>query len=208
MKVSILVCTFGDDAWRAHGQRVKLACSEQTYPAHEVVALHERDSTLAEVRNAAALNATGDWLCFVDADDLLETNYLEQMRAGWDTWKWQGSGPPLLVPAVRYFKKDRMQDAPQIPAWGRPIEEINCAVIGTLVSRQMFLDVGGFREWPMYEDWDLWLRCIQAGAELFPVPGAVYLAYISEGRNTNSDDVATTTYWAIRREHEAACATG
>ncbi len=33
--------------------------------------LHEDDATIAEVRNKNTVDATGDWLCFLDADDEL-----------------------------------------------------------------------------------------------------------------------------------------
>lgn len=54
----------------------------------------------------------------------------------------------------------------------------NWLVIGTLVQRQVFVEVGGFREWPLYEDWCLWQRCWKAGAEPVKVPDAVYVARV------------------------------
>ena len=51
-------------------------------------------------------------------------------------------------------------------------------VIGTLVQRAVFEEVGGFREWPIYEDWCLWQRCWLRGAEPVEVPDAHYIARI------------------------------
>lgn len=208
MRVSILVCTYGTDAWRDRGQieggdAVRSAMANHPFEAY---AVHLNEGTLAEARNTAALASTGEWLCFLDADDQLEPGYL---RAMWHARNAQQEGSAcaqcepessLFVPAVRY--DDGAGGEPQearIPAWGRPIEEVNCAVIGTLIHRNVFLAVGGFREWPMYEDWDLWLRAIQHGCSLVPVPDAVYRATVNpRGRNAGLE--ARKTYNAIRAD--------
>jgi hypothetical protein len=42
----------------------------------------------------------------------------------------------------------------------------------------MLRDVGGWRDWPFYEDWDLFLRCWRAGASVEAIPEAVYIAHV------------------------------
>lgn len=199
MRASILVCTFGAAEWEDCGRELHSILSSEEPTAAEVMALHQPHGTLAGVRNEAARLASGDWLCFVDADDELEPGYLDAMRSaymhGAITMDWS----PLLVPAVAYMHPDGRTDPPGIPAWGMPIEDVNCAVIGTLVRRKMFLDVGGFPELPALEDWACWLACVRAGAQLVPVPEAVYKACVHpEGRNQDQ-----SLYRRIRDEHLA-----
>jgi glycosyltransferase involved in cell wall biosynthesis len=201
VNVSVIIATHGSEKWHE-------AAWSFAYPSAkaqgevEIIVNHLNDGTLAESRNDAAEDATGDWLVFLDADDQLGDGYVEAIRAGGSRdWIYPTA---LLVPAIQYVENGRCVGPCEIPSWGRPLIEINCAVIGTAVPRELFLGIGGFRELEMYEDWDLWLRCVLAGATLVPVPDATYCAARSAGRNSKSD--AIETYWKIRREHELAFA--
>jgi glycosyltransferase involved in cell wall biosynthesis len=168
MNVSIVVATYGSMEWANMGN--ECAAKAREHDAFSVVNVHLHDGTLAEARNLGAEDATGDWLCFLDADDELAPGYLEEMAAafpGGDRW--------LLTPAVQYVR-GRVWPRPKIwPAMD--LRNGNYLVIGTLVPRAVFEEVGGFREWPMYEDWCLWQRCWKAGCEVVEVPDAVYVAH-------------------------------
>lgn len=223
MNVSVIVATFGDQSWvDLADERALPSVDAQTFPAHEVIALH--GPSLHATRNQAALDATGDWLCFLDADDELEPGYLEAMAmqepeprerlatpdevdAGYELGIAFDPAAALLIPAVRYLDRlGRPKGDAAIPNIVplRSMIEINRAVIGTLVPRDLFLDVGGFGDEPIYEDWSLWLRCVREGAELVHVPGAVYRAWTRpRGRNRGTD--ASFTYWSIRAQHEGSC---
>lgn len=220
-----MIATYGDDRWQE-------AAWSYAYPSvanvdAEVIVRHDPNATLAEVRNAAAAHASGDWLCFLDADDQLGDGYLDAMSAAAvanqlgremrvyarlrptdvtptdevRTSARYGVADVLLVPAVQYVDGGDCVGDPAIPAWGRRLIDINCAVIGTLIPRGLFERIGGFRELPIYEDFDLWLRCVREGAVMVAVPDAVYCATRStDGRN--SDVASEETYWRIRNEHE------
>jgi hypothetical protein len=51
-------------------------------------------------------------------------------------------------------------------------------VIGTCARAELLRSVGGFMDWPVYEDWCLWWRCVRAGATVEAIPDAVYRAYV------------------------------
>lgn len=201
-RVSVLVCTYGSREWKLRG-----AATAARVDSHEVIALHEPDATLAEVRNLAAAAATSDWLCFLDADDRLDLGYVGAMQAAIRTarqWRFDGHSDPenLYVPSVSFVSGDDCSE-PTIPAWDRIIYDVNCAVIGTLVPRALFARVGGFHEWEAYEDWELWLRCIAAGAKLVPVPDAVYCARAEDGTGRNTLTNYSSEYARIRARHMA-----
>lgn len=221
MNVSIVIATYGDDSWRDLAlKRALPSCEALDTPPHEVRLVHR--ATLNDARNAGALAATGEWLCFLDADDELEAGYLGAMRAaepepierlatpdevtaGCELGIAFDPACALLIPAVRYLdRRGQPQGEAHIPNAEPPrsLIEVNRAVIGTLIPRALFLDVGGFGDEPIYEDWSLWLRCVRAGAELVHVPRAVYRAHRRpRSRNTFRGD-ATAWYWRIRNEHE------
>lgn len=193
MNISILVCTHGDASWvsRAHARAIPSAEAEQP---HELIVEHLEEGTLAETRNLAAERASGDWLCFLDADDELAPGYLDAMAA-YACGLLEHEILRLLVPSVSYLMAGAAS-VPAIPNQGR-WPELNECVIGTLVPSALFRAVGGFREFEAYEDWDLFLRCTKAGAQLVYVPDAVYLAHVrAGGRNETSRLDVYNRIWA------------
>ncbi len=211
MSVSIIVATHGDPKWSdlANGCAYPSARAQaDVRPRTGVVLRHYPDYTLAQARNAAAAEAAGDWFCFLDADDELEPGYLDAMAAAKYLRNLAGP-PPLLVPRVRRVYGPSNASAPEVPnkgGWPR----VNECVIGTLVRADLFRAVGGFRDFTdrgrrilMYEDWDLWLRCWNSGAQLVYVHDAIYREHVAAtGRNTNAHE-AEKVYAAIWRDHEA-----
>jgi cellulose synthase/poly-beta-1,6-N-acetylglucosamine synthase-like glycosyltransferase len=65
-----------------------------------------------------------------------------------------------------------------------------CAcVIGTAIRLSLFRQLGGFWEWPAWEDWALFLAAHRRGAVLTHVPEAVYYATVrADGRNSTVDN--------------------
>ena len=58
------------------------------------------------------------------------------------------------------------------------LEDGNFWIIGSPVRTELIRKVGGFRDGlPIYEDWDLWLRCYRAGASVEVIEEATYVAY-------------------------------
>lgn len=221
--VSVCIATYGDDRYRECGQIAAREVAEgQTRTPDEIIVHHDPDMTLSQTRNVAASTALSDWLCFLDSDDELHPAYLDAMRPFMDTCAVCGRlqhdhfrdgvyctferAPDktftlrrsILVPAVQWVREDG-ESAPAMirPALG--MDQINRVVIGAIVPRKVFMDVGRFREWPMYEDWDLWLRCTRQGCcDLVDVETATYRAWTHpSGRNSAAD--AQNAYDAIRR---------
>lgn len=210
MNVSILICTYGDPQWQELAERRALP-SASNQRAHEVIVRHETDGTLAQSRNEAAMKATGDYLCYLDADDELGDGYVDAMVAAARGYV----GNALWVPAVQYLdvvREEKIGDIlhpetglvtksrrPQLLSDGRPLYVQNYAVIGTLIPRTLFLELGGFAgHLAALEDWELFLRCERGGAELIEVEDAVYRVYRRKG-SRNADQ---TLYWEIRKRYE------
>lgn len=198
MKVSILISTFGSQDWsglawsRAHPSAI-------LQDSHEVLVAHEPEATIAEVRNANAARATGDFLCNLDADDELGPGFIEAMRRAWEQERGDDETPLLLTPAVSFVlrgRKYRQHFSPEIE-----VREGNWLIIGTLLPRSLFTKIGGFKEWPLYEDWDLWTRCVQAGARIVKVPDALYLAHVTRSSRNRVPNRQERNYWHQRIGH-------
>ncbi len=191
MTISVLVCSYGEEFWRKLAfERAYASCRGQG--ATQVLVNHSPDLELYEVRNRAAETAIGEWLCFLDADDELAPGYLDAMRAA-------ASGPAVLYPAVQYVYGDH-EDPPAMLGGHRPLLELNRAVVGSLVPRSLFLDVGGFGPEPIYEDWDLWLRCSRLVA-LEPVEAAVYRVFVHPSSRNIDRRLMREWYRTIQRRY-------
>ncbi len=187
MEVTVIVATFGTDAWRISGELV----AARVYRDHGVRAIASHAGSLAVARNAAVTPFGSEWLCFLDADDDLEPGYFDAMEA---------STGDLRAPAVRYCHHDQPDPDP-IVFYDRDIRTVNPCVIGTLIRREMFLDVGRFWDERAWEDWSLFRRAWLVGAEIVHVPNAVYRVNVNpEGRNSTVDD-PTRLHREIRRSH-------
>ena len=202
ISVSIIIASHGDAHWKELAQSRPLP-SAKAQDA-EVLIGHDPDGNRATVRNDLAAQATGDYLCFLDADDELAPGYvlaMQQAHAHEET-----DDPLLLTPAVSYVVKRRIRPPkfwPEVPPWSG-----NWMVLGTLVPRKLFHEVGGWREfdpddWNEWDDWELWIRCQKAGARVVRVKRAVYIAHqekTSRHRSLPHDHLKRWTY-EIGRMH-------
>lgn len=182
--VTIIIPTFGDhDRWLPLARRAAASAIAQTVPpARVIVSMTE---TLAMARNGPAEWARSEWLCFLDADDELDVRYVEAMLAG---------DGDVRQPATLGISAQGVQDAAPMVIPSKPFMYGNYIVIGAFVRTELFFDVGGFRELPAYEDWDLWIRCWLAGAQFGVVPDAIYRVHASTGRNTLSRSDAVSAF--------------
>jgi glycosyltransferase involved in cell wall biosynthesis len=178
--ISVIVATYGDDSWKEIAKKAVASVERQKLQPAQLITIH--GESLAQARNDGALQATSEWLCFLDADDELHPNFFKAMSR--HTSKRVG----LLNPAVRFVTNGR----PKPPRVFKPVDlsHGNYLVIGTVVRRELFFGAGGFDEqWEAWEDWALWRRVVALGGQILSVPNAVYVAHWrQDGRNNTIRD--------------------
>lgn len=193
--VTILVATYGDQAWQDLAQQRAIPSAVE----HGVPVIVRHGATLHEARNACLHAARTPWVIHLDADDQLEPGYVDAMMTG---------TAQVRAPSVRYIHGDRAQP-PRVPkVWGHGhvctgacLSYGNWIVVGAMASRQLLIDVGGWRDFSWSEDWDLWLRCYLTGASIETITSAVYRAYVRpDSRNrASSQDERLAVHRAIAR---------
>lgn len=197
MTISVCVGTYGGEEWQqlAADRAIPSTLGQE---AHELLVCHDPDGTVSSARNRCAEQATGDWLVFLDADDELAPGYLDAMRGAVAT---SGSeyGGVLYTPAVAYVVGGARQPAKFWPV--APYEDGNWMVIGTMISRALFDEAGGFLDWGdppgsnAYEDWALWATCQKKGASVVKVPDAIYVAHQEPTSRHRNQDELTRLSW-------------
>lgn len=119
-------------------------------------------------RNMALKEAEGDWILFLDADDIAQARLLEQeVRALYQMNKGEGTPFLLVYPIYEQvdiegnhlgYMKSKQVKSEEILGY----EFLRNDVIspsGVLINREKILELNGFNEKIRYsEDWDLWLR--------------------------------------------------
>lgn len=115
---------------------------------------------VAKARHEAVRMSTSTLLLFVDGDDVLSPDYLEKMvrvmmKGGDivypDLFLWVEGGGRLVVTPNKIT-----------PQFVRDFKKVVMPVT-SLISRKMYDDLGGFREWPVLEDLDFFVRAMCKG---------------------------------------------
>jgi GT2 family glycosyltransferase len=191
--VEVIVPTFGDKyLWSALVDRAVVSVMRQTVKT-KVWRSHEAD--LSTARNAGAWAAASEWLIFLDADDELDPRYVECML--------KGTGD-IRQPSTLGIVNGVEDDYPVLIPLKQNLLHGNHLVIGSMVRRSLLLEVGGFRELPILEDWDCWIRLWLAGAEIGTAPDAVYRVHVREGsRNKQGDHMHGRLFTEIQQRYTA-----
>lgn len=181
LDISICVSTFGDPKWKQLAEKRAIPSAKQFGVP---VVFNDCDS-LHEARNEALKQIETEFVVYLDADDELHPNFLKEMSKG---------TCDLRAPSVSYIMANGQRTAPKVPqVWSHThsceascLPKGNWLVVGSVVKTQLLRDIGGWRDWPVYEDWDLWLRCHLAGASIEAIPSAIYLAHAMPNSRNNS----------------------
>jgi hypothetical protein len=182
---TVVVGTYGTPAWERLARERAIPSAE----AQGVPVVHVHGETLADARNRGLAQVATEFVVHLDADDELEPGYIATLAAG---------SADLRAPAVRYVHPGGHTYRPWMPqvaghkhaCTADCLSAGNWLVVGTAARAELLRSVGGWEEWPVYEDWSSWLRCWVAGATIEAVPEAVYRAYVRRDSRNRGPQLA------------------
>lgn len=137
--------------------------------------------TVAQARNIGLSRVETEYVVFLDADDALHADYLkfepkDDITATSITYRDRTSPiiPRVWTHERRPFKyHDGDCTAECLP-------DGNWVHVGAIIRTEAIRSVGGFKEWPVYEDWALFLELQQAGYSFGRHPESVYRASVRQ----------------------------
>lgn len=196
MDVTVAVATYGDLSW----QRLARSRAIPSAEALGVPVVYAHESTLHDARNGSLAKVHTEWVIHLDADDELEPGYIDAMATG---------TADVRAPSVRYVRPGHARP-PRMPRVAGHAHECvaeclpqgNWLVVGAAVRTQLMHRIGGWRDYPVYEDWATWLRCHLIGATFEAIPAAIYRAHVRRGsRNrSGSHQLKMATHRRIERD--------
>jgi hypothetical protein len=116
-------------------------------------------------RNYGISKARGEWICCLDADDILRPTYIEKILM-----RLALSGADLASASrFEFGEGSRVHRLKEQPILEDVLEEnqFNSAAV---FRKNLWLKVGGYVDFGLgaehfYEDWHFWMRCLAAGAK-------------------------------------------
>jgi len=132
--------------------------------------ISQENKGLPTARNIGIRNATNEWIALLDSDDRWRADKLESQAAV----ILENPAVDLVYTDTYTFFEDRVENLiPAPPASNIKKELMNSApfsVSSVVFRRSKAIKIGGFDPaMRLAEDWDMWLRLIEAGAEFAAV---------------------------------------
>lgn len=121
--------------------------------------------SIAYQRNLAIVNATGDYICELDSDDLVDRDGQELVRS----FCYKERKMDVVFAMVREFGDGIDNDKPLIWPSSAQVNipnlfNQNCVPASAWFKKQLWWDLGGFHH-VRYDDWHFWKRAKIAGAK-------------------------------------------
>ena len=140
--------------------RLKMSIKDQDYTDYElIVQVDETGEGASITRNKGAAKAKGDILFFIDHDCMLQPGMLRECA------DQLADNPDIDFVYGNYrFFGETVGDFHAQPFDAYLLETFNYISTMSPIRTKAFNDIGGFKELPYFQDWDLFYRASKAGS--------------------------------------------
>lgn len=168
-----------DDGSSDHASQAYLKALEPVFESRGWTIIRQENSYLGAARNAAARRACGEWLLFMDDDNVARPEEIRTL-----VWAALNSESRIVTTAMNLFKGEaaplfwQKPHQTWIPLAGPCVTGIERNVFGdanALIQRKTFLALDGFTEDRAgHEDWEFFARASLAGIPMIAVPEPLF----------------------------------
>lgn len=115
---------------------------------------------LASARNTGIMHAKGDYVFFLDSDDLALENCVEKL-----IYVMEQTGADIVAPSMKVFGTQNQDVVLSELVTLNGMKKSNLLPYCCAVKKEALLDVGGYspRMWWGYEDYALWVNMLRVG---------------------------------------------
>jgi len=154
---------------------------------------------VAKARDIGVKMSRGRLLLFVDADDKLAPDFAQQC------------GKVIANKDIAYtnillfgaIERSKLQETPPVLKPKHLFGNTNTSVLVTsMMHRRVYEGLGGFRDLPIYEDWDFWLRAMCKGYTFGHANTLLYYRQNLQSRNKVASELKTTVHNKITAPYE------
>lgn len=182
-------------------------CQKPTVWDNTTTLLRQKNLGVAKSRDEGVRLSSGELLVFLDADDCLTENYIEEClkvfnRGNVDIaypntllWSYWGEEKPLQNRLHQSGSRVTLRDM---------IKYDKFLVVSSMMKRTVYEKIGGFdKTLSIYEDWDFWLKAITM--EFSFRRANTYLKYRQRenSRNRQNEDLRSSTIKQIRERYQS-----
>lgn len=173
-------------------------CNEPTTHIDATTIVYSNNMGVVKARAEGVRFSRGELLLFVDGDDKLAPNYIEFMTRVMPKtdiaypdmfWWFTKGGESQYVEAAYKLTAKNMLRSCKIP-------------VTSMMHRQVFEKLGGFRPYPMYEDWDFWLRAMVEGYKFTKVDTFLWYRQDPHSRNRQNKELRQEVYKKISSQYQ------
>lgn len=162
---------------------LEIAKHYQSHPQIKIIAQANQGVVAARNNGLDALESV-DYVCFVDADDVLTPTYINQLVNALDN---SDKTTAFAYGGTIELEQKQIYNPPI--SWDRHrLLHTNYIPVSAVVRAEVLVEVGGFSDYMNgrygFEDWELWLKLVQRGYRGVLVSDAFYL-YRNHGSGRN-----------------------
>lgn len=167
---------------------------EQHAHADAISIILPKNVGVAKARDIGVRMSTGKLILFVDADDKLAPDFIQQCG------KAIAKGADIAYPNMLLFgeveRNKLVTSKANITAKYLLGTKIYLPVT-SMMWRKVYDLIGGFRELPIFEDWDFWLRAFAAGFKFKRANSLLYYRQNRGSRNGASSEIKCSVHRQI-----------
>lgn len=174
-----------------------------TFPKYPLIespvrVIKQVNKGLPSARNTGIMNATGDYIMFLDADDILKENALERINIEIHT-----SNADIIAPSFKQFGKSS-QEIILGPFTLDDLKIANRIGYFSAIRRSALLEIGGYNprmRWG-WEDYDLWFDLFKRGKSIAILQDILVSYRVKEKSMIHDANAHAEELWAqLKKNH-------